>query len=98
LTTDYTAFVHIFNPATTEIFGGSDGMARPTSTWPVGTTIVDKHSFTIKADAPPGTWQIEIGLYDYAGGQFNRLRVVTPDGGQANNFLLLSRVLIGAKR
>jgi hypothetical protein len=98
LSINYSAFVHVYNPDTTEIFGGADGMPSPSSTWKPGEIITDVHTFKIRDDAPPGTWLIEIGLYEYTPDQqFRRLRIVTPDGGQAQNFLKLSRVRIDPK-
>jgi hypothetical protein len=95
LRVDYSAFVHVVNPQTTEIYGGADGMPKPTSQLEIGEIIEDKHTFTINDSAPPGQWMVEVGLYEYANGEFKRLRVITPDGGQAENYLYLTRVRIG---
>jgi 4-amino-4-deoxy-L-arabinose transferase-like glycosyltransferase len=97
LKANYSTFVHIFDFPTTRIFGGSDGMPSPTSTWQPGEIITDVHTFKVNADAPPGTWEIEIGLYEHVGDEFRRLRIITPDGGQAQNYLKLSRVRIDPK-
>lgn len=99
ITADYHVFVHIVDPATTTIFGQDDSMpaawTRPTSTWQPGEIIKDAHTFTIRPDAPPGTWQIEVGMYQPTpDGKFDRLRVFTPDGGDASDYVYLSRVLI----
>ena len=68
---------------------------RPTTTWQPGEIIKDEHTFTIHPDAPPDTWQIEVGLYQLdSAGHITRLRVFTPDGGDANDQVYLSRVLI----
>lgn len=68
---NYTVFVHLLgehNPAT----GGSlwaghdsepDGGHYPTRAWQPGEIILDVHPLTIPADAPPGDYQIEAGLY-----------------------------------
>ncbi len=103
LTTDYRAFVHILNIPTSELYGASDSMpanwTRPTTTWQPGEIIKDEHVFKIKDDAPPGTWQIEIGMYELTkDNTIRRLRVITPDGGEAEDYLYLSRVKIGLKR
>lgn len=103
MTTDYRAFVHILNTDTTEIYGASDSIpanwTRPTSTWQPGEIIKDEHVFKINDNAPPGTWQIEVGFYELTkDNQFRRLSVITPDGGEAEDYLYLSRVKIGLKR
>ncbi|MHB8750876.1 MAG: glycosyltransferase family 39 protein [Aggregatilineales bacterium] len=99
LTTDYHVFVHILDPQTTTIFGQDDAMpaawTRPTTTWQPGEIIKDEHTFIIHPDAQFGTWQIEVGLYQLdSAGHITRLRVFTPDGGDANDQVYLSRVLI----
>jgi len=99
ISADYHVFVHVLDPSTTTIFGQDDSMpaawARPTSTWQPGEIIKDEHTFTIHPDAAFGTWQIEVGLYALGpAGQIARLRLYTPDGGDANDQVYLSRVLI----
>ncbi len=103
MSTDYRVFTHILDPKTTTIFGQDDAMpaawTRPTTSWQPGEIIKDEHVFTINPDAPLGTWQIEIGMYEYTQDQqFRRLRVVTPDGGEAIDYLYLSLVKIGLRR
>ncbi|MEP7287439.1 MAG: DUF2142 domain-containing protein [Chloroflexota bacterium] len=95
--TDYRVFTQILEPGTPNTFGRSDGMpanwTRPTTTWKVGEIIKDEHEFTINADAPPGTWQLEVGMYQLAGeNQFHRLRIITPDGAQAEDAASLTRI------
>ena len=36
----------------------------PTSGWTPGEYIVDHYNLAIKPDAPPGDYQVEIGMYD----------------------------------
>ena len=101
---DYRVFVQIVEPNTTRVFAQSDAMpagwSRPTSGWSSDEIIEDRHMLTINADSAPGTWQIIAGLYDLRetdqGFAFRRLRVVTPDGAQADDFVNLSRVRIDA--
>ncbi|MBX3082175.1 MAG: glycosyltransferase family 39 protein [Anaerolineae bacterium] len=100
LTTDYRVFVQILQPNTTNVFASHDGMpaewTRPTSTWRPDEIIEDKHTFTIPADAPLDTWQLSVGMYQLVessdGQQFRRLRVITPDGGMADDYVYLTRV------
>jgi 4-amino-4-deoxy-L-arabinose transferase-like glycosyltransferase len=96
---DYVVFVHIIDPPTLTIYAGSDAQpaawTRPTSTWRVGEIIEDRHMLIIRPDAPPAIYEVEIGLYlQNQDGGFDRLRVVTPDGGMANDYAYLNRVRI----
>jgi hypothetical protein len=99
LTTDYRVFTQILEPNTTHVFGGDDAMpaawSRPTSSWKPGEIVKDEHTFTLHDDAPPGTWQIVAGMYQLTpDNNFQRLRIITPDGGEADDFVSLSRVKI----
>ncbi len=96
---DYVVFAQIIDPKTTTIYAASDAMPaawnRPTSTWTPGEIIEDVHTLSVRADAPPGIYEVFIGLYTRAAdGGFDRLRVVTADGGQAFDYAQLSRVRI----
>ncbi len=96
---DYIVFAHILDPQTTHIYAGSDAMPAnwnaPTSTWQVGTIVEDQHTLDVDADTPPGIYEVEIGLYLNPGdGTFPRLRVITADGGMADDYTYLSRVRV----
>jgi 4-amino-4-deoxy-L-arabinose transferase-like glycosyltransferase len=96
---DYVIFAHMIDPATQTIYGSSDAMPvdwqAPTSTWETGTIIEDTHTLIVNPDTPPGIYELEIGLYlQEPDGSFPRLRVVTPDGGMADNYFYLSRVRV----
>ncbi len=94
---DYVVFAHVLDPGTTTIYAGSDAMPgdTPTSSWQPGEIVKDVHPLTIKPETPPGIYEVEIGLYLNPGdGTFPRLRVVTPDGGMANDYTYLSRVRV----
>ncbi len=66
-----------------------------TSSWKPGEIIKDTHTLTLKPDTPPGIYEVEFGLYLNPGdGSFPRLRVVTADGGMANDYAYLSRVRV----
>ena len=41
---------------------------RPTTGWAAGEVIVDPYEMPVNADAPPGAYRIEIGMYDPATG------------------------------
>ena len=96
---DYKVFANILDPLTLTKHASSDGMpaqwSAPTSTWTPGALVEDVHNLTISPDAPPGIYELEVGLYREApDGTFPRLRIFTPDGGQASDFIHLTRVRI----
>ncbi len=73
----YTAFVHVlgaqFNPATNNpLWGQVDRVPRegayPTTAWLPNEIVPDAYRVPIAPNAPAGTYQIEIGLYDPATG------------------------------
>ena len=74
----YTVFIHLLN-STGKIVGQRDEApnhnARPTTTWVAGEYIEDPHDVDVPLAAPPGTYQIEVGLYDPTSGQ--RVRLTT---------------------
>ncbi|MDZ4762969.1 MAG: glycosyltransferase family 39 protein [Chloroflexota bacterium] len=98
LTRDYVVFVHIIDPATLTIHAGSDAQpaawTRPTTAWTPDEIVADTHTLNVNPDAPPSIYEVEIGLYVQTDAGFERLRVVTPDGGVANDYAYLNRVRV----
>jgi hypothetical protein len=87
-------FAQILEPNTTHVFAGSDKQQLSTS-WKPDDIIKDQHTMTVFDNAPPGTWQLQVGMYKSSpDSQFQRLRIITPDGGQADDALHLTRVKI----
>jgi hypothetical protein len=68
---------------------GRDLLAVPTAGWRTGDVWVQFQNFQVPASAPPGTYPVEIGLYDRAAQGVQRWRL--PDGSDR---LLLSPVEI----
>lgn len=90
-TADYTRFVHVVGPDG-QLIAQHDQPPQagfyPTSAWQPGYTVHDEVHLQFPIDAPSGTYQLQVGLYDPQTGQ--RLSV------QATNadFMLLSRVQV----
>lgn len=67
--TIYTVFTHLLNPSGM-VRGQLDqpplGGEAPTTTWLPGEVLVDRYVIPIAPDAPPGTYQVEIGMYNPA--------------------------------
>ncbi|MEA3407693.1 MAG: glycosyltransferase family 39 protein [Chloroflexota bacterium] len=100
LAQDYTVFVHLLgsahNPATQgPVWGGHDSRPAdggyPTSQWLVGDVVVDRHLVSLDENAPPGAYQIEVGMYNPYNGE--RLPVTLADGTSAGDRLILQASL-----
>ncbi|MHB1004006.1 MAG: glycosyltransferase family 39 protein [Chloroflexota bacterium] len=63
---DYQVFVHVVDKDY-RFVGQHDGPPdrgkTPTSVWRPGMTITDEHDFKVAADAPPGEYDLRVGLY-----------------------------------
>jgi len=86
----YSAFAHLL-AADNRIYAQRDQIPaagqRPTTGWVTGEIIQDRYSLTLAADAPPGEYQIEVGLYDPRSG--DRLSLLDADGQPIDDRLLL---------
>jgi len=65
--TSYKVFRHLVGPDG-QRYGQVDsvpqGYARPTSSWLPGETILDDCEIEVSVDAPPGSYTLQVGLYD----------------------------------
>ncbi|MFO7663724.1 MAG: glycosyltransferase family 39 protein [Chloroflexota bacterium] len=95
----YKVFTHLlgetFNAATGNfLWGQSDnepsGNTRPTTTWRGAEVIVDQHAIPVAADASPGTYRLEVGLYDPLSGA--RLPLLGGDSMPVDDHLILTTV------
>ena len=87
---DYTVFVHLLGPDGL-VHGQVDRWpvsgTRATSSWAPGEQIADPYGIQLPADAPPGNYQVEIGLYLLSTGE--RLPVLNAAGVPVDDRLLL---------
>ena len=65
----------------------------PSTSWSIGQVVSDTYELKIKPDAPPGVYEIEVGVYDPQK-NFERLRVITDDGRITENYVLLGKVRV----
>ncbi len=96
--TRYVVFVHLIGPdgrliaqEDVEPLRGS----RPTDTWVPQMPLWDPHQVTLPPDAPPGPYQVRVGMYP-VGEPGNRLPVLDP--GQASveaHSILIVRIEVG---
>src|SRR5207244_790848 len=84
--TSYTVFIHVLD-LQNHVVGQRDEPpvhgARPTTGWVAGEFVADPHQLTIDPGTPPGTYPVEVGMYDPQTGA--RAATGTPD----------NRVIIG---
>jgi 4-amino-4-deoxy-L-arabinose transferase-like glycosyltransferase len=99
---DYTVFTHLlgpYNPLTDgPLWGGQDsypgGGTYPTTVWEAGEIVIDEYGIPIQDDAPPGEYQLEVGIYHLA--TMERLPVLDDSGAVRDDRILLGPVqLIG---
>jgi hypothetical protein len=84
LDTDYTVFVHLVAPDDSgQALAQGDapplGGRWPTSLWLPGVALDDAHTVPPPPDLPPGTYYLQVGLYDPESG----MRLPLPDGTDA---------------
>jgi hypothetical protein len=96
----HTVFTHLLGPAKADgstVWAQHDGPplgnSYPTTRWDQGEIIVDRHTFTVPADAPSGTFQIEAGLYTPERGGV-RLRTVDAVGQPTGDSLTVGAVIV----
>ena len=99
-TTDYTVFLHLLD-AGERIHGQVDAQpiygTRPTSTWLEGEIIDgDVYTFPVAVDAPPGTYRLEVGLYDAA--TMTRLVVLDDESKAVGDRVLLPQTIEVSRR
>ncbi len=99
--TSYTAFVHLlgaqYNRAQDNFLWGQVdripvGGRLPTTAWAVDQVIADPYSVPIQADAPPGLYRIEVGMYKAATGE--RLHVFDANGKEVGDAVVVGEVEI----
>ena len=78
LTEDYHVFIHLISGSGQKI-AQADGQPalwlRPTTTWAISETIVDRYGLWIPSQTAPGVYELRVGLYRPVDGQ--RLRLMT---------------------
>ena len=94
---DYTVFAHVLQPPQTK-WAGVDKQPTPsTSSWTLRADqiVSDTYPLTLDATTPPGVYEVEVGVYYFVGGaNFERLKVITRDGRQPQDYILLSKVRV----
>jgi mannosyltransferase len=98
MTVRYTVFTHLLD-AQDQIAAQMDsepqGGGLPTDRWAVGQVVKDNYALAVPADAVPGTYVLEAGMYTLS--NLERLPVRDPDSGTfLGDRVLLATVEVGA--
>ncbi len=92
---DYLVFVHLLNeeefPADQDDSPPMKGL-YPTTYWREGEVILDEHILTIRDDAPPGRYLLEVGIYSPQTGK--RLAVLDSEGKPTDDRVVLDYLKI----
>lgn len=91
---DYTVFTQVIGQdhnIWAQVDSWPQSGASPTSTWRKGQLIEDAYELRVKEDAPPGVYQLQVGMYD---SQVRRLNLLGPGGFAQDNRILLGTVRI----
>ena len=100
----YTVFVQLVgaqhNPRTNgPLWAGHDSEpldgGYPTTQWFVNTTIADTHTLTVPPDAPPGEYELWVGMYTQP--DIKRLPVYDAQGNLVGDHVVLGKVMVTAK-
>lgn len=87
--TDHTVFTHLLDQEG-RVRGGEDNPpvhgTYPTTLWAPGEVVLDPYQIPVDADAPPGRYAIEVGMYDPV--TIQRLPALDPSGETTDRILL----------
>jgi hypothetical protein len=91
---NYKVFVHFMDEGLTTMFAQHDGdpveSFTPTTRWLPGEIVADHHELHILPEAPPGTYKLFTGMYEFD--TIRNLTILTPEAASPNNRILLRDV------
>jgi hypothetical protein len=91
---DYKVFVHFQDEGQTTMWAQHDGDPvegfTPTTRWLPGEVIADDHALFIPLEAPPGSYKLFAGMYEWE--TVRNLTILTPEAASPNNRILLKEV------
>ncbi len=93
---DYTVFIHLIDEEG-KLWGQKDSEPAdgfyPTTAWEAEEIVRDQYDLVISPEAPPGEYQIEVGMYLVETGE--RLEIVDREGKSMGSRIVLDRLKIG---
>jgi hypothetical protein len=91
---NYKVFVHFTDEGSTTMWAQHDGDPvggfTPTTRWLAGEVVADRYALYIPPDAPPGTYKLFTGMYEWE--TVRNLTILTPGAASPNNRILLGEV------
>jgi hypothetical protein len=92
---DYTVFTQIIGPDG-QVWGQQDNQPQegryPTTYWQRQDPVLDRYELTLRDGAPPGQYQLLVGMYDLQTGQ--RLRAIDAEGNRLQNDAIALETLL----
>jgi hypothetical protein len=92
---DYTVFTHLLDESS-KIWAQQDNQPLegwyPTSVWEEGEIVRDEYELLIYDDAPPGRYQLEVGMYLLS--TMERLAILNGEGQVQGDRVLLGKVVV----
>ncbi len=96
---NYKVFVHFTDEGSTTMFAQHDGDPvegfTPTTRWLPGEIVADHHELQIPPEAPPGTYKLFTGMYEFE--TMRNLTILTPEAASPNNRILLDDVEVASR-
>jgi hypothetical protein len=93
--TSYTVFTHLLDPSG-RLRGQHDDIPHrgelPTTSWVAGEYIADRYELQLAADAPPGAYWLEVGMYDAR--TLVRLPLYADGARLQDDRVLLTRIVV----
>jgi hypothetical protein len=93
----YKVFVHVLN-ADGRLIAQDDSLpvlwTYPTDAWQGGEDVLDFHSIVLPADAIPGTYTVQAGMYEEQ--TMQRLSVSSSAGAAVDDKAVLTKITLGA--
>ncbi len=95
INTPYTVFIHFVGPNGRIVNQIDSEPPQPTTSWPVSATISVPYLLDVPLDAPPGVYQLLVGMYP-TGQPDGRLPVVDVGKTSAdnNNRILIKEITV----
>jgi hypothetical protein len=91
---DYTVFVLVLDDRQTKAAAQDKQPSPSTSSWKPGQVISTTYSLEVNS-VPAGVYNTMVGVYYFTGGtNFERLKVITRDGRQQQDYVLLSKLRV----
>lgn len=94
--TSYTVFTHLLdedNQVRAQMDSAPLGGARPTTGWVPQEYLREEYRLVVQSDARPGEYVIEVGMYDAATPDFQRLHLLDDEGNVLDNRIVLDTVI-----